>query len=317
MIDGRTEVKEHQSAVELWPALPWEEWKETATTLHMWMQIVGKTRLALTPRENHWWNVPLYVTPRGLSTWSIPYHDDLFDVEFDFVDHHLHVRVSSGESNSIALRPQSVATFYQEYLELLRSFDIEAKITPKPVEVADPIPFSEDHQHASYDREAVYRFWRTLQHSDRLFKRFRAGFLGKSSPVHFFWGSFDLAVTRFSGRAAPPRPGADAITREAYSHEVISAGFWPGNGGFGAPAFYCYAAPEPIGLKQEQVSPAQAFYSGELNEFLLKYEDVRKANSPDEAVLEFLQTSYEAAANLAGWDRGALERPSNGGHVAV
>jgi hypothetical protein len=317
MIDGRTEVKEHQSAVELWPALPWEEWKETATTLHMWMQIVGKTRLALTPRENHWWNVPLYVTPRGLSTWSIPYHDELFDVEFDFVDHHLHVRVSSGESNSIALRPQSVATFYQEYLELLRSFDIEAKITPKPVEVADPIPFSEDHQHASYDREAVYRFWRTLQHSDRLFKRFRAGFLGKSSPVHFFWGSFDLAVTRFSGRAAPPRPGADAITREAYSHEVISAGFWPGNGGFGAPAFYCYAAPEPIGLKQEQVSPAQAFYSGELNEFLLKYEDVRKANSPDEAVLEFLQTSYEAAANLAGWDRGALERPSNGGHVAV
>jgi hypothetical protein len=317
MIEGRTELKEHQSVVELWPALPWEEWKETATTLHMWMQMVGKTRLALTPRENHWWNVPLYVTPRGLSTWSIPYHDDLFDVEFDFVDHHLHVRVSSGESNCIALRPQSVATFYQEYLELLRSFDIEAKINPKPVEVADPIPFAEDHQHASYDREAVYRFWRILQHSDRLFKRFRAGFLGKSSPVHFFWGSFDLAVTRFSGRPAPPRPGADAITREAYSHEVISAGFWPGNGGFGAPAFYCYAAPEPIGLKHEQVSPAQAFYSADLNEFLLKYEDVRKANSPDEAVLEFLQTSYEAAANLAGWDRAALERPSNGGRVAT
>jgi hypothetical protein len=248
------------------------------------------------------------VTPRGLSTWSIPCHDDLFDVEFDFVDHHLHVRMSSGESKSIALRPQSVAAFYQEYLGLLRSFDVEVKINPKPVEVADPIPFTEDHQHASYDREAVYRFWRILQQSDRLFKRFRADFLGKSSPVHFFWGSFDLAVTRFSGRPAPPRPGADAITREAYSHEVISAGFWPGNGGFGAPAFYCYAAPEPVGLKQERISPAQAFYSSDLNEFLLKYDDVRKANSPDAAGLKFLQTSYEAAANLAGWDRAALER---------
>jgi hypothetical protein len=310
-------MKEHQFAVELWPALPWQEWEDTAATLHMWMQIVGKTRLALTPRENHWWNVPLYVTPRGLSTWSIPYHDNLFDVEFDFIDHQLHGRVSSGENKSIVLQPQSVAAFYQEYLELLRSLDIEVKINPKPVEIADPIPFTEDHQHASYDREAVSRFWRILQHSDRLFKRFRADFLGKSSPVHFFWGSFDLAVTRFSGRPATPRPGADAITREAYSHEVISAGFWPGNGGFGAPAFYCYAAPEPIGLKHKQVSPAQAFYSGDLNEFLLKYDDVRKANSPDEAVLEFLQTSYEAAANLAGWDRTALERSSNGGQVAT
>jgi hypothetical protein len=310
-------LKKPLPAAELWPALPWDEWKDTATTLHMWMQIVGKTRLALTPLQNHWWNVTLYVTPRGLSTWSIPYRDDLFDIEFDFVDHHLRVRVSSGESNSIALRPQSVAAFYQEYLELLQSFDIEAKIYPKPVEVADPIPFAEDHQHASYDRDAVYRFWRILQDSDRLFKRFRSGFLGKSSPVHFFWGSFDLAVTRFSGRRAPPRPDADAITREAYSHEVISAGFWPGNGGFGAPAFYCYAAPEPAGLKQQQVSPAQAFYSDDLNQFLLRYEDVRKANSPDQAVLEFLQTSYEAAANLAGWDRAALERSSNRGHVAT
>jgi hypothetical protein len=301
-------LKERQTAVEIWPALPWEEWKDTATTLHMWMQVVGKTRLALTPRENHWWNVPLYVTPRGLSTWSIPYDDDLFDVEFDFVDHHLHVRVSSGESSAIALRPQSVAAFYREYLELLRSFGIELKINAKPVEVADPIPFAEDYGHASYDKLAVHRFWRILQTADTLFKRFRAEFLGKSSPVHFFWGSFDLAVTRFSGRPAPPRPGADAITREAYSHEVISAGFWPGNGGFGAPAFYCYAAPEPIGLKQAQVSPARAAYSGDLNEFLLKYDDVRKADSPDEAVLEFLQTSYEAAANLAGWDRAALER---------
>jgi hypothetical protein len=301
----------HPSTAELWPALPWEEWKDTATTLHMWMQMVGKTRLAFTPRENHWWNVPLYVTPRGLSTWSIPYHDDLFDIEFDFVDHQLHVRMTSGETKSIALRPQSVAAFYGEYLNLLRSFGIDAKINPKPVEVADPIPFAQDQQHASYDKEFVSRFWRILQRSDTLFKRFRARFLGKSSPVHFFWGSFDLAVTRFSGRPAPPRPGADAITREAYSHEVISAGFWPGNGGFGAPAFYCYAAPQPVGLENEQVRPDQAFYSDELKEFILKYDDVRCANSPDDAVFEFLQSSYEAAANLAGWDRAALERNSN------
>ena len=304
-------MKAHPSTLELWPALAWEDWKDTATTLHMWMQIVGKTRLALTPRENHWWNVPLYVTPHGLSTWSIPYHDDVFDVEFNFIDHHLQVRVSSGESKSIALRPQSVAAFYQEYLELLRSLDIDAAINPNPVEVADPIPFAEDRQHASYDRDSVHRFWRILQRSDTLFKRFRAGFLGKSSPVHFFWGSFDLAVTRFSGRPAPPRPAADAITREAYSHEVISAGFWPGNGGFGAAAFYCYAAPEPAGLDREPVSPAPAFYSPEVKEFILKYNDVRQSKSPDDAVLEFLQTSYEAAANLAGWDRAALERSSN------
>jgi hypothetical protein len=306
-------MKAHSSAIEIWPPLPWEEWKATATTLHMWMQIVGKTRLALTPRENHWWNVPLYVTPRGLSTWSIPYHDDLFDVEFDFLDHRLHLRLSSGESKSVALRSQSVAAFYREYLDLLRSFDIDVNINPKPDEVADPIPFAEDHQHASYDKEFAYRFWRILQRADMLFKRFRARFVGKSSPVHFFWGSFDLAVTRFSGRPAPPRPGADAITREAYSHEVISAGFWPGNGGFGTPAFYCYAAPEPVGLANEPVRPAEAFYSSDLKEFILKYDDVRGANSPDDAVLEFLQSSYEAAAKLAGWDRAALERPPNEG----
>ncbi len=310
-------MKAHRSPVELWPALPWEEWKDTATTLHMWMQMVGKTRLALTPRENHWWNVPLYVTPRGLSTWSIPHHDDLFDLEFDFIDHRLQVRVSSGESKAIALRPQSVAAFYEEYLDLLRSFNVDAKINPKPVEVGDPIPFAEDYQHASYDKESVHRFWRILQRSDTLFKRFRARFLGKSSPVHFFWGSFDLAVTRFSGRPAPPRPGADAITREAYSHEVISAGFWPGNGGFGAAAFYCYAAPEPVGLEKEQIRPAQASYSPELKEFILKYDDVHRANSPDDAVFDFLQSSYEAAATLAGWDRTALERSPDSGQGII
>jgi Family of unknown function (DUF5996) len=304
------------AAVELWPTLPWEEWKETATTLHMWMQIVGKTRLALTPLENHWWNVPLYVTPRGLSTWSIPYHDDLFDIEFDFIDHRLHVRVSSGDSKSMALRPQSVAAFYEEYLGVLRSFGIDPKITAKPDEVADPIPFAEDQQHASYDKEFAHRFWSILRRCDMLFKRFRSHFLGKSSPVHFFWGSFDLAVTRFSGRPAPPRPGADAITREAYSHEVISAGFWPGNGGFGTPAFYCYAIPQPAGLENEQIRPASAFYSADLKEFVMKYDDVRRANSPDDAVLEFLQSSYEAAAKLAGWDRASLERSLEQEHAA-
>jgi Family of unknown function (DUF5996) len=310
-------MKPHMSVEEPWPALPWEHWEPTATTLHMWMQIVGKTRLALTPRENHWWNVPLYVTPHGLSTWSMPYHDDLFDIEFDFVDHRLHLRMSSGESNSIALRPQSVAAFYKEYLDFLQSFDIDVKINPKPVEVGDPIPFAEDHQHASYDKESVHRFWRILQHADTLFKRFRAQFLGKSSPVHFFWGSFDLAVTRFSGRPAPPRPGADSITREAYSHEVISAGFWPGNGGFGAPAFYCYAVPEPVGLDKEKIGPAQALYNPELKEFIFKYDDIRKADSPDDALLEFLQRSYEAAANLAHWDRAALERAPNQARPAL
>ena len=307
----------HSSIGEVWPALAWEEWKDTAETLHMWMQIVGKTRLALTPLENHWWNVPLYVTPHGLSTSSMPYRDDLFDIEFDFTDHKLHVRTTSGQSNSIALRPQSVAEFYQEYLELLGSLDIEIKINPKPVELANPIPFPEDHQHASYDKDSVCRFWRILQRSDTLFKRFRAAFLGKSSPVHFFWGSFDLAVTRFSGRPAPPRPDADAITREAYSHEVISAGFWPGNGGYGTAAFYCYAAPQPAGLEKEKIRPEQAFYDGTLKEFILKYDDVRRAHSPDAAVLEFLQSPYEAAARLGNWDRKALERPAAAEHAAM
>jgi Family of unknown function (DUF5996) len=305
------------SPIELWPALPWEEWKETATTLHMWTQIVGKTRLALTPLINHWWNVPLYVTARGLSTSSIAYHGRRFDLEFDFIDHRLNARLDSGESKSISLEPKSVAAFYDEYMQLLQSLKIEVKINAKPVEVADPIHFANDHRHASYDRDAVTRFWRILQLSDAVFTRFRARFIGKSSPVHFFWGSFDLAVTRFSGRPAPRKPGADAITREAYSHEVISAGFWPGNGGFGAPAFYCYAAPEPDGLKQQKISPASAFYSRELNEYLLKYDDIRQLESPEDALLDFLQSSYESAATLAAWDRAALERPSHESAVAV
>ena len=298
----------HPSVLEIWPSLPWEEWKDTAGTLHMWMQIVGKTRLALTPLVNHWWNVTLYVTPRGLSTWAIPYRDDLFEIEFDFIDHRLHVRVCSGATKSLALRPQSVAVFYGEYLALLHSLGIDVKLNPKPCEVVDPIPFPEDSRHASYDKEFAARFWRILQRSDTLFKRFRAGFQGKSSPVHFFWGSFDLAVTRFSGRPAPPRPGADAITREAYSHEVISAGFWPGGGDMTGAAFYAYASPEPPGYAQALVRPSKAFYHPQMKEFFLMYDDVRTQPSPRTAVLEFLESTYEAAADLANWDRPALER---------
>jgi hypothetical protein len=305
------------SALELWPALPWENWQDTANTVHMWTQIVGKTRLMLTPRENHWWNVPLYVTPRGLSTSPIPCQNELVEIEFDFIDHQLCFRLSSGSRKSIPLRAQSVASFYREYLNVLQSFGIDAKINSKPVEVSDPIRFEEDQQHASYDREYAWRFWLILRRCEKVFKRFRSQFIGKCSPVHFFWGSFDLAVTRFSGRPAPPRPGADRITQEAYSHEVISAGFWPGNGGFGTAAFYCYAAPEPDGLAREKIRPAPAFYSNELKEFIMKYDDVRNANSPDEALSDFLQSSYQAAAKLANWDQAALERPLIGAPAAV
>jgi hypothetical protein len=298
------------ATLELWPELVWDEWKDTATTLHMWTQIVGKTRLSLSPFLNHWWNVALYVTSRGLSTSAMPYRGHLFELEFDFLEHRLDARISSGKAQSIELRPQSVAAFYTQYVDLLQSLGIEVKINPKPVEVQSPIPFAEDYEHASYDRDAVRRFWTILRNSSTLLGLFRSRFQGKSSPVHFFWGSFDLAVTRFSGRVAPPRPGADPITQEAYSHEVISAGFWPGNGGFGAPAFYCYAAPEPAGLKLEKIRPAEAFYSTELNEFLLRYEDIRHLESPEQAILDFLQSSYDAAAKLANWDRVALERSS-------
>jgi Family of unknown function (DUF5996) len=292
----------------IWPALPWKEWEPTASTLHMWTQIVGKTRLALTPLQNHWWNVPLYLTARGLTTSAMFYQGALLDIEFDFVSHDLHFRISSGANLSVPLRPQSVADFYQEFLVCLKALGVSVEIHPLPVEIPNPIPFAEDRTHASYDADYVHRFWRILSATDRLFKKFSTPFLGKISPVHFFWGSFDLAVTRFSGRPAPPRPGADLVTREAYSHEVISAGFWPGNGGFGEPAFYCYAAPSPAGLEKASIGPRAGYFDPKLGEFLLKYEDARTATSPDDAILEFLQSTYEAAANLAKWDRKALER---------
>jgi len=291
-----------------WPALPLESWKDTCATLHMWMQIVGKVRLALTPKVNHWWNVPLYVSSRGLTTSPIPYGDLVFEIEFDFVDHKLCIRLSNGVIKELPLRPQSVADFYQEFMSALRSVGIQVEIWHMPVEIPNPIAFDQDRIHASYDREYAHRFWRILLSVDEVFKEFRGWFIGKSSPVHFFWGSLDLAVTRFSGRRAPERPDADVITREAYSHEVISVGFWPGGGEVKDAAFYSYAAPEPVGFAQQRVSPQAAFYHPNLKEFLLMYDDVRKAASPSNTLLEFAQSTYEAGANLGKWDREALER---------
>jgi hypothetical protein len=291
-----------------WPDLPWGEWEATADTLHMWTQIVGKTRLALTPLQNHWWNVPLYVTARGLGTSAMEYGDDVLDIEFDFVDHELRLRLGSGKALSVALRAQTVADFYREYLGSLAALGVSVEIHPTPVEVATPIRFDRDREHRSYDPEYAHRFWRVLVLAEKVFRRFGTGFLGKVSPVHFFWGSFDLAVTRFSGRLAPPRPGADVIQREAYSHEVISAGFWPGNGGYGAAAFYCYAAPVPEGLAEAKIQPASAAWDKALGEFIFKYDDVRREEAPEEALMQFLESSYGAAADAAKWDRAALER---------
>ena len=290
-----------------WPALPFASWQPTCETLHMWTQIVGKVRLALTPPVNHFWNVPLYVSARGLTTSAIPYRGSTFELEFDFVDHQLLLRMESGEESALPLSAISVAEFYRRFMDTLGRFGIEVKIWHMPVEVPNPIPFDEDFTHASYDRDAVERFWKSLVSSSTIFQEFRSRFLGKCSPVHFFWGSFDLAVTRFSGRRAPERPGADAITREAYSHEVSSVGFWPG-AGLGDAAFYAYAAPEPNGFSSATVRPAAAHYDAGLKEFILMYEDVRRAPSPSQALLDFSQSTYEAAASLAHWDRDQLER---------
>jgi hypothetical protein len=275
--------------------------------VHLWTQIVGKVRLALSPHINHWWEVPLYVNSRGLTTSPIPYANRAFEVQFDFLEHRLFITVNDGQAKSIPLRPQSVAAFYAEFMSALRSLGIEIRIWPMPVEIPDPIRFDRDQQHASYDRMYVERFWKILILVDAILKRFRSGFIGKHSPVHFFWGSFDLASTRFSGRRAPERPGADPITRDAYSHEVISAGFWPGGGDVKGAAFYAYAAPEPNGFQTASVRPAQAFYSP-LGEFLLMYDDVRVSANPEEAIMEFLGSTYEAAANLGEWPRAELEQ---------
>ena len=295
----------------MWPELKFSEWQDTLATLHMWTQVVGKIRLEQTPLVNHWWNVPLYVSARGLTTSAMPYEDRIFEIEFDFIDHQLLIKCSDGSTTKLALRPQSVADFYAEVMSALRGLGMEIKIWTTPVEIPNPIPFEQDNIHASYDPEYANRCWRALVLMDEVLKEFRARFIGKVSPVHFFWGSFDMAVTRFSGRPAPPREGADLITREAYSHEVISHGWWPGSKDMEA-AFYSYTTPEPAGLagtvKEGKILPAQTFYSAEMKEFFLPYDDVRKSDSPEKSLMDFCQTTYEAGANLANWDRKALER---------
>jgi hypothetical protein len=296
-----------------WPELPLEAWSDTCTTLHLWTQIVGKIRLAQTPWMNHSWHVTLYVTARGLTTSPIPYGERTFQIDFDFVDHRLAIQSSDGASRALRLEPRSVAAFYARLMQELRTLGLRVHISKRPNEVPDPIPFERDEIHGAYDPEYAQRYWRALVQADRLLKQFRARFAGKCSPVHYFWGAPDLAVTRFSGRRAPAHPGGipnlpDWVTREAYSHEVSSCGFWPGGGTTPYPAFYSYAYPEPAGFPDAQVKPEGAFYSSELREFLLPYDRVRQSDSPDETLLEFLQTTYETAATLAGWDRDALER---------
>jgi len=293
--------------------LPLEAWQDTYATLHMWTQIVGKIRKTLTPLINHWWNVTLYLTARGLTTSPIPYGTRTFEIQFDFIDHKLTIQTSDGLTKQMELRPRSVADFYKELTDSLAAMLIEVRIHGTPDEVPNPIPFAEDETHKSYDPQFAHTFWRILATVDTVFKEFRAGFIGKCSPVQFFWGSFDLAVTRFSGRRAPERPSADAVTREAYSHEVISAGFWPGGGEVKGPAFYTYAAPEPAGFKIARVLPESAFYHSGMSEYFLMYDDVRRASAPKAVLLDFLHSTYAAAADLGKWDRAALERsPSNG-----
>lgn len=298
---------------EAWPSLPLDQWQDTGATLHLWSQIVGKIRLAASPWLNHSWNVSLFVTSRGLTTSPIPHGTRTFQIDFDFLAHELRITTSDGKSGVIPLEPQSVAAFYRRVMGELERLALPVAIGTKPNEVMDPVPFERDEIHAAYDREYANRYWRILVQVDRVLKEFRGSFIGKCSPVHYFWGAPDLAVTRFSGRPAPEHPGGipnlpDRITREAYSHEVSSCGFWQGGGAVPYPAFYSYAYPEPQGFSEAKVKPAAAFYSPELREFLLSYDEVRTSALPDETLREFLQSTYEAAATLGSWDRRALER---------
>jgi Family of unknown function (DUF5996) len=293
---------------ERWPDLSLEAWEPTRATLNMWTQIVGKIRLALSPHANHWWQVPLYLSARGLTTTPIPYGGGSFEILFDFIEHVLLFHKSDGTVRRLELGPRSVADFHAEVMAMLRAMSIEAKIWPVPVEIADPIPFEKDRTHAAYDADYATRFWRILVSVDAILKEFRGRYIGKCSPVHFFWGSFDLAVTRFSGRRAPPHSDADRITQEAYSHEVSSIGWWPGDTSVRGPAFYAYAAPEPTGYSSWVVRPPAAYYHTGLSEFALGYDDVRQAPSPRETLLDFCQSTYEAAAVLGKWDRAELER---------
>lgn len=297
-----------RESTEKWPALPLEAWKDTCDTLHMWTQVVGKVRMVLSPFENHWWHVPLYVTARGLTTSPIPYQDRTFEVDFDFIDHNLLIQSSEGTLKTMPLISRSVADFYQEFMTSLRALQIEVTINTLPSEVTNPIHCDQDFVHATYDPQYANRFWHILVQTSTVMQRYRSRFIGKCSPVHFFWGSFDLALTFFSGRRAPELPGADSMQREAASHEEISCGFWPGDERFPEPAFYSYTSPAPPGLESSSLGAAGAFYDPHLGEFLLRYDDVRNAGSPDLALLDFFQSAYEAGATLAHWDRAALER---------
>jgi len=295
-----------------WPALPCGAWRATAATLHLWTQVVGKIRLAQAPWLNHSWHVPLYISARGMTTSPIPCAQRTFEIAFDFIDHRVEIATSDGARRQLSLQPQSVADFHAAMLRALADVGIEVAINPVPSEIDGALPFDEDREHASYDAEYAQRFWKILVQCDRVLKQFRSGFLGKCSPVHFFWGSFDLAITRFSGRRAPLHPGGvphlpDSVVREAYSHEVASVGFWPGGGVIDYPAFYAYAYPEPAGYRTARVAPADAFFCEALGEFILPYDTVRTAASPDRALLAFAQSTYDAAADLAQWDRAALE----------
>ncbi len=294
--------------LDAWPELPLAAWQDTYDTLHMWTQIVGKIRMTLTPLINHYWNATLYVSARGLTTSAIPYPRGVFEIEFDFIAHELVIKTSEGDVRTLELAPRTVADFYSEVMGTLAALKIDVQIQARPDEVANPIPFADDRTHKSYDRESVDRFRRLLISVDKVLKDFRSRFIGKCSPVHFFWGSFDIAVTRFSGRLAPPRP--DPMMQEAYSHEVSSAGFWPGGGEIKGPAFYSYTTPEPAGFKTYAVLPKPALYHQGLGEFLLMYDDIRGAPSPASELMAFFETTYEAGANLAKWDRAALERPT-------
>jgi len=296
---------------ELWPKLPLEAWQDTCSTLHMWTQIVGKIRLNLAPMINHWWQVAFYLTSRGFTTSPMPFNSMYCQIDFDFIDHEMRITTDNGNYRSIELKPRSVADFYNSTMEALSSLGIEATVWTTPVEVPDRVPFEQDNTHSAYDPEYAHRHWRVLVQADRIMKKFRSRFIGKVSPVHFFWGAFDMAVTRFSGRRAPDHPGVPNVGRsvmfEAYSHEVSSCGFWPGTG-LGEPAFYSYAYPEPEGFKEYPVKPEEAYYFNDWGEFVLPYEAVRTAESPDEKLLAFLQSTYEAAATLSNWERGSLER---------
>ena len=291
-----------------WPPLPLASWRDTRDTLQMWTQIAGKIALALTPRVNHFWNIALQIVPRGLQTPAMAHDHRTFTLTFDFCAHELVIAVSDGTRRTVPLQPQTVADFYVGVMGALDELGVHPRIWTMPVEVVEPIRFEQDTTHRSYDRDAVRRFWDIVLAMKPVLESFRAEFIGKCSPVHFFWGSFDVAVTRFSGRAAPERAGADSITREAYSHEVISHGWWPGGGPVDEPAFYAYAAPEPDGFKTARVEPAGAFYSKDFSEFILPYDAVRTAASPEDALYSFLRTTYEAGATLAKWDRHTLER---------